>query len=179
MHILDYDTDWICHSTQVTSDQAIKVFDVTGGVLLTLYETDIDWKCNTRLYVDDLLRFIGIRDRVMYDVIMGTEMKKQHEPVSWSTSYTLVRRTCARCTLCEVACSRSGEHSLCSHGNLSHLWRTLRDERNGHLGPLTVEGYLDGSCIQRALPHGPLVAELTAIMSEFNIQMQETWLARR
>ena len=56
MHILDYDTDWICHSTQVTSDQAIKVFDVKGEVLLTLYETDIDWKSDTRLYVDDLLR---------------------------------------------------------------------------------------------------------------------------
>ena len=96
MHILDYDTDWICHSTQVTSDQAIKVFDVKGEVLLTLYETDIDWKSDTRLYVDDLLRFIGIRDRVMYDVIMGTEMKKQHEPVSWSMRPLYFVRRCVQ-----------------------------------------------------------------------------------
>jgi hypothetical protein len=197
MRHLDYGTDWICHSTQVRSDQAIKLFDVKGEVLVALYETDIDWNCDAlghmdqRLYVDDLLRFVGIRDRVMYDVIMGTQVWNKYEPLAWCKTYTLVRRTCARCTVCDVACSRSAEHSLCSHGNLSHLWRTVRNERNGYLSPLIVEGYMYGDGIHQALQHGQLVTELTAIMSEFSIQMQdsfdiqdslyvqETWLARR
>ena len=82
-------------------------------------------------YVDDIFDAVGLRgpSRCLVDVIRGGpggRIQESHELLVDKGRYTVLRRACPRCTLCNQCCTRSGSHRLCAHIDrpdaLQHLW---------------------------------------------------------
>ena len=128
----------------------IIVWGMNGGVepLLTVEEERIEWGDESRtLDCSDVMRMmkIGNSEVAYYDLILlsapagsGLVQTPMHsdDVVEWGCSYTLYRRPCPRCTLCNRACQREGVHKLCSHvcvpvanENCLHLWHTLNKKK--------------------------------------------------
>jgi len=149
--------------------------DVTK-VLLVVTEDDVTWPDENReLDAYDVFTFIGIgRDeRCLFD-LFRSEPAQNQEPLEYSDQvhfgkvYTIVKRPCARCTLCRSCCTRSGAHSLCSHGSFAHLW--CRPQR---LGDVEVEGYHNGAGLTTRFSYDEIRTELTLIGRQYGITIPD------
>ena len=120
------------HTNVVEAGGVLRVlrgFD--GVVLLTLSQDDIGTHCPRHLYIHDVFHFlrIPVRDTVLYDLLCEGQAEPwpQSRPLAWGQAYVLLRRMCARCSMCRQACTRvDPDHHLCAHGGLQHLWHRLK-----------------------------------------------------
>ena len=119
-----------------------------GECIISLRQEDLEYpEGQTTATWYDVLAIIGVptRETVFVDIIeidSGRRMDLRKD-VLWSKTYHLVRRACARCTMCNCACVREGAHLLCSHGGLEHVRHCMLED---HMH--VVQGYtkiLDGA----------------------------------
>ena len=110
-------------------------------------EFPIAWPDERDKVVDrfDIFSFAKIppAEHALYDLICSQTQTlpiESDEHLKWGHSYTLVRRSCPRCTLCNRICTRKGEHKLCAHGTKDHLWHMPRNQSMRGLF-IAVQGY--------------------------------------
>jgi hypothetical protein len=110
-------------------DHQIIIRHLSGVILLEIRPQDVELDdAEDPLCWDELLRCYGILDRQQLYIDLvdmdTTQVIRLYEPVVWFGHYeiTCVRRYCPRCTLCGKACTSEGDHLLCNHGGIKHLW---------------------------------------------------------
>ena len=160
--------------------EAVRVVHLSGEVW-HVEEKNIEWPDDTQtrtLTVYDLMSFMNIRPSE-YDLIpllptdqtpAQTMIMDSDDIVQWGRSYTLVKRHCHRCTLCNKACERASEHTLCSHGCsyvadkcALHLWH--------HLSNGNTQGYLNGCGLESFFPANVIRDELCSLCAEFQFDL--------
>jgi hypothetical protein len=110
-------------------DHQIIIRHLSGVILLEIRPQDVELDdAEDPLCWDELLRCYGILDRQQLYIDLvdmdTTQVIRLYEPVVWfgHCEITCVRRYCPRCTLCGKACTSEGDHLLCNHGGIKHLW---------------------------------------------------------
>ena len=184
------DGDWICHNIwppQHGLQLALKVMGEDGEVLLDVIEDDIMWSDEGReLYASDVFTLIGIgqRKQSLFDLFYSEsaqnaepQFAEQFDQVHFGKVYTLVERACARCTMCRARCTRSGDHSLCSHGSFTHLWCRPQDHfGNKKTFMVAVEGYQHGTGLRSRFSNDEIETELTTIKQQYGITLPHSFL---
>ena len=158
---------------------SLRVVRLSGAVLLDVREDDLVWPDENReLDASDVFTLIRIGggkqclfDLYRSDTAQNQEPLEYSDQVHFGNTYTIVERSCARCTLCRAGCTRSGDHSLCSHGSFAHLWcrpqhRSGDNETKRRRTVVEVEGYLDGCGLRTRFPYDKIITELTSIERE-------------
>ena len=87
------------------------------------------------------------------DLVRAPKLYGCDDSLEWGgADYTLVRRTCIRCPICQALCGREGWHLLCAHTDEdhSHLWR-LRKVAGSEW--LSAHGFLYGSTDHLLVAH--------------------------
>jgi hypothetical protein len=110
-------------------DHQIIIRHLSGVILLEIRQQDMEPDdAEDPLCWNELLGCFGISDtQQQYIDLVGmdtTQVIRLSEPVMWfgHREITCVRRYCPRCTLCRKACTSEGDHLLCNHGGIKHLW---------------------------------------------------------
>lgn len=126
-------------------DHQIIIRHFSGVILLEIRPRDLEPDdAEDPLCWDELLGCFGISDRQQQYIDLvdmdTTQVIRLYEPVMWfgHREITCVRRYCPRCTLCEKACTSEGDHLLCNHGGIKHLWHPQSCGDRG-----AVFGYMD------------------------------------
>jgi hypothetical protein len=126
-------------------DVALVVRYLSGVILIEIRPQDVEPDdAEDPLCWEELLGCIGIsyRQQEYIDLVDmdTTQVIRLSEPVKWKgqRELTSVRRYCPRCTLCEKACTSEGDHFLCNHGGIKHLWHPQSCGDRG-----AVFGYMD------------------------------------
>ncbi len=96
-------------------------------------------------------------------------MIADEDEVTWNRIYTLVKRKCARCTMCGRCCERSGEHRLCAHdtkkSSCRTLWHIVNEQKSSVR--ISVQGYCNGAGLDQKFSEMEIEEELNAITEEF------------
>ena len=88
-----------------------------------------------------------------------------------------------RCTLCGACCTRSGAHSLCSHGSFAHLWcrpqqRSGDDETRHGRFIVTVESDVNGICSSTRFSDDEAREKLSSIARQYGITVPDDFNRR-
>ena len=164
---------------------------LTGQVELHITENDVTWPHEDHeLFAYNVLNFlrIDVYDYCLYDLVLNEEPV---EEVYFGNLYSLVKRSCARCTICGACCTRTTIHSLCCHGSFDHLWRRMphgnnADEIQNEASDETrfrhfhdaVTGYPegDGLMADKGFNDDEIRLELSNIAGEYNITIPDKWI---
>ena len=126
-------------------DHKIIIRYLSGVIMIEIRPQDVEPDdAEDPLCWDELLGCIGVsyRQQVYIDLVDvdTTQVIPLSEPVMWfgHREITCVRRYCPRCTLCKKACTSEGDHLLCNHGCIKHLWHPQSCK-----GGAAVFGYFD------------------------------------
>ena len=183
------DGDWICHNIwppQHGLQLALKVMGDRREVLLDVIEDDLMWPDEGReLYASDVFTLIGIgqRKQSLFDLFYSEsaqnaepQFAEQFDQVHFGKVYTLFERACARCNMCKARCTRSGDHSLCSHGSFTHLWSRPQhhcgnNKKTNHRVLVAVEGYMNGCGLRSRFSIDELNTELPRIQQQYGITL--------
>ena len=166
-----------------TADGGLRIFNMAGSLMLHISEDDIEWPedCFPRaLELGDVLRFckLDMNYTCLYP-IGSTEPVEECATLDWGQDYSAITTACPRCTCCNGRCTRAGTHHiLCSHSPPTgsadhvHLWHDLRRRagpRRRSTGRLqyTVQGYLDGACLNEELSEVEIRTEIFALVREW------------
>ena len=182
--------EWLCHRTWSGCElmHPLKVISgLSNKLLQQLAEDDLVWlKEDRKLYLEDLFDFMGIpRHRHnLFDVLCSETAQNQElqlvkvsDEVYFGRVYILIQRSCPCCPACQACCTRLAAHSLCSHGNFSHLWCRPR-QYSGNNEPKrrkirTVvwifDCYINGAGLKTTFSDEEIEKELDGIKQEYGI----------
>ena len=150
---------WVCAACHghcvdglITADK--EVLEVVRFMNCDMTKIDlVDGYQRTDITVADVLDAIcrDGRKRVLLDLVTSDGlMLDDDETFPPRGTLTVIRRACARCTLCNGACQRTGEHILCCCGDMTHLWHIMPPERMSHGFDVIVQGYQNMTGIEHA-----------------------------
>ena len=174
---------------------------LTGDVLLNITEDQVEWTDEKRvLQVYNIFKLLGIDDEehCLFDLLHSLQHEEPVEEVHFGHVYILVKRMCARCNVCGACCTRTGAHSLCSHGNVNHLWCRPRQisgdneistrflmRRDQHvcetsvetrLCIITVESYQNGLGLNSRFSDDEINKELSNIERQYDITTPDDFM---
>ena len=159
---------------------------LTGETLLAVTEGDLEWPDEDRaLYKSDVLSIlrIPVTQFALVDIVHGRptmhcepNLVEDGEHMHFGDEYIFCKRQCPRCprcTICGKCCTRAGDHSICSHGNIDHLWCAPPNEHTEDEVRIftSAEGYVNGSGLLTRFTEAELRRELPVIAKEYNLKL--------
>ena len=164
----------------ITEKLSLRVEDaLTGKVLLDISKDEATWPNEARwLYTFDVLSLLKIPEdeHPMFDLFHAEQQREPVQIAHLGKTYTLVKRACSRCTICNICCTRSGAHILCSHGSFAHLW--CRPQHESSQCIVIVEGYSNGAGLSTRFSDDEITGELASIERQYNITTPEDFNRR-
>ena len=102
-------------------------------------------------------------DAAYCQLVAGSANHIGSDLLQWGTTYTLIKGTCPRCTLCRVPCIRSGKHQLCTHAiNLTAMSSSVIGKARQWI---KIQGYQDGWGLETEFSEEELEVELLGVVS--------------
>ena len=169
---------------------------LTGDVLLNITEEQLTWsKEKRKLRASDIFDILRIdkNEHSLFDLFDSEQPEEPAQDLQFGHVYILMKRVCARCNACGACCTRTDTHSLCSHGNVAHLWcrprqvsgddkirsrslvttslETARVETR--LCIVTVEGYANGNGLSTRFSDDEISNELSNIARQYDITIPD------
>ena len=164
----------------ITEKLSLRVEDaLTGKVLLDTSKDEVTWPTKARwLYAFNVFSLLKISpdEHPLFDLFHAEQQREPVQDLHLGKTYTLVKRACSRCTLCNICCTRSGAHILCSHGSFAHLW--CRPQHESSRCIVIVEGYSNGAGLSTRFSDDEITGELASIERQYNITTPEDFNRR-
>ena len=194
-----FDGEWICHRTWrgCGIKLPLKVISLSNKVLLHLTEDDLVWPDEERkLELEDVYRFLRIPghrqyffDLVCSEPALNPELQLVRyfdQEVHFGKVYTFIQRSCLRCPACQICCTRTGAHSLCSHGNFTHLWCQPQQHSGNDNSKrrklmtieVVVEFYINGTGLGTRFSDDEIQTELINIKEYYGITLPDGFNVR-
>ena len=154
---------------------SLKVVDnVSGKVRLDITADRVKWPVKPRqLRALDVFRFLGIpsEEYPLFDLLHEEQQQEPVQDVHFGKTYTIVKRICIRCIECNMCCTRSDAHILCSHGSFTHLW--CRPQHVSSRCMVIVEGYINGIDLSTRFSDNGITKELSSIAGQYDITIPD------
>ena len=174
------DGERICHNTRLQHGLklSVRVVEMSGKVRLDLKEDRLECPNeNGELYASDVLGFIGIGkdEKSLFDIVCS-EPARNAQPqfvevfdqvVHFGKVYILVKRYCARCTMCSACCTRSGKLKVSRSFAKTNVEKTIHDG-------LTLYQKTLGALVAAACSLGVSCEPLVAASEHSNHSMHST-----
>ena len=152
---------------------------LTGDVLLNITEEQLTWSNEKRkLRASDIFDILRIdeNEHSLFDLFDSEQPEEPAQDLQFGHVYILMKRVCARCNACGACCTRTDTHSLCSHGNVAHLW--CRPQHESSRCIVIVEGYSNGAGLSTRFSDDEITGELASIERQYNITTPEDFNRR-